>query len=186
MFPTTVSDGLIFHYLRGYIDGDGCWSNDNKKYSTTSLTICGTKPYLEKIEEIIYNSCVIRGRFRQPSKIYTLIYGGNNHIRTISSFLYKNSTVFLQRKFNKLVENLILDKYKNIVPEQKLDYDGNKNPNSKCYIFKSPTGEIFEVVGRLRKFCKEHDISYGGVINVASGKREEVDGWTAYKKLLTT
>lgn len=184
-FPVTVPNDLIFHYLRGYVDGDGCWSNDNNKYCTTSLTICGTKYYLEKIEEIIYNSCNIRGRFRQPSKIHTLTYGGNNHIRTISYLLYKNSTLFLQRKFNKLIENSILDEHKNIIPEQKLDYIGNKNPNSKYYMFKSPTGEIFEVVGKLKKFCKEHKISYGGIINVANGKRENVDGWTAYKKVLT-
>lgn len=181
-FSKTIPTELIFHYIRGYIDGDGCWSNDNKKYSTTNLTICGTELFLENVGEILYKTTGIKGRIYKPSKIHTLVYSGNEHIRKISNLIYNNSTLFLERKRNKLTENSILDEQNNIIPKKQLDYEGNKNPNAKLYVFVSPNGTEFRIAGGLKNFCREHNISYGGAIDVAYGRRNDVNGWNVYKK----
>lgn len=46
-----VSKNLIRHFIRGYFDGDGCVSYTNKNHTSYSVSILGTKQFLEKLKE---------------------------------------------------------------------------------------------------------------------------------------
>jgi len=53
---------------------------------------------------------------------------------------------------------------------------GINNPNHKSYELTSPTGEVCVIIGGLRKFCQENDLSYGTL-------RKTLDeGWPPSRK----
>ena len=63
--------------------------------------------------------------------------------------------------------------------------NGFKSPLSVTYILTSPEGEIFEVYGELKKFCKENEISYAtmqaAILYGRIGPRR--NGWSIEKKI---
>ena len=102
-FPTErqVPKHLINHFIRGYIDGDGCITNST--YSIMSLEILGTEEFLNGI----------RKHFDLPndkylydfnhSQIKRLMLTGKNAYNILNK-IYENSDIFLIRKFNKYKE----------------------------------------------------------------------------------
>lgn len=126
-YPNNIPDHLINHFIRGYIDGDGSWVNVKRKYPTIKLTICGTKQFLKTISKIFVIKCNARpGSISHPSKIYSLAYNGNDNIRKIAGFLYKDSTICLQRKKQKLMDGNVLNKNNEIIPGRYNRRDGIK------------------------------------------------------------
>lgn len=182
-FPKFISNNLIRHYIRGYIDGDGCWSSDNTKYPTVSLAICGTKEFLEDIRDIFLKEKLIYkiGYMCQPSKIHIIKFAGNENIRRIVKWLYYNSTIFLDRKINRLRKYNIIDKNGKIIERKPIDHFGTNNPNSKKYKVVSPTGKIYIIEGGLNKFCIKNKITYRHLLNVSFNRRNEFMGWRCFK-----
>lgn len=95
-FPNLKKE-LVRHFIRGYVDGDGCITNHAT--SKISLEILGTEDFLRDILNY-YN-------FPKDKYIYTfkhsdikrLILSGENAFNVINN-LYKNSNIYLDRKFN--------------------------------------------------------------------------------------
>jgi hypothetical protein len=56
--------------------------------------------------------------------------------------------------------------------------NGADNSNSKKYHLIDPNGIEYFVAGNIVVFCKEHKISYAGLINVIKKRRETYKGWT--------
>jgi hypothetical protein len=52
-------------------------------------------------------------------------------------------------------------------------------PNRKHYRITSPFGKTYDVVGGIRKFCKEHHIGIDGIIDVAKQRKLSHLGWVA-------
>ena len=52
-------------------------------------------------------------------------------------------------------------------------------PNRKHYKITSPTGQTYEIIGGIRKFCKEHQIGLDGIIDVAKQRKSSHLGWIA-------
>jgi len=53
-FPKFLSNDLISHFVRGYIDGDGCvFFKQYKKYDTLFVSLLGTYQFLNSIKEIL-------------------------------------------------------------------------------------------------------------------------------------
>ena len=88
------------------------------------------------------------------------------HKSNISNAL-KNST-----KFKEAVTS---DEYK---AKQSRLSSGSSNGNAKKFIFKAPSGEIYEVKGGYYKFLKEHNLSVHGMKKVRSGIIETYKGWS--------
>lgn len=100
-FPTEdqVPKELIPHFIRGYLDGDGCIICTEK---TKNVSILGTKHILENIclyskipKERIYTSS------SKSDKIFRLELNSQNDILKFCEYIYKNSTIHMDRKFNK-------------------------------------------------------------------------------------
>ena len=108
-----LDDNLIRHFIRGYFDGDGCVGFYNNKSITNGKTysyikpdfnIIATKPFLEKIENYIG----LKGCFKQSHtpEMFYLCYSSKTVIPLIYEYLYKDATIYLQRKYNKFNDTL--------------------------------------------------------------------------------
>lgn len=97
-FPDDIPDSLINHFIRGYFDGDGCISGSK----IPNFEITSEKYAISRIQNILMKFCHFRKtKLRYCRHSYTVRYGGINQIRTIYEWLYKNATVYLERKYNK-------------------------------------------------------------------------------------
>ena len=97
---------LIKHFIRGYVDGDGCLCIYKSKNSyKTELDLVGTKEFLEYINKLFKNKGYIRNKSCKnwENKAYALKFSSVPS-RIIARFLYENSNIYLERKYNKYLE----------------------------------------------------------------------------------
>lgn len=101
-FPNNkqVPSKLIHHFIRGYMDGDGCITNSST--AKIRLEILGTKEFLTEYQKWTKNNFNKLCQFSK-SNIYRSIYSGKNAIKILNS-IYNNSTIYLERKYNKFLE----------------------------------------------------------------------------------
>ena len=110
-FPTEnqVPNYLIRHFMRGYFDGDGCLSKDSKR-NRYMFSVLGTLEFISSYQKILVDICgcnVTKLGQRHPDRCnnnYTMTYGGKQSINNILDFLYKDATVFLDRKYIKYLQ----------------------------------------------------------------------------------
>lgn len=93
-----LPENLIFHFIRGYFDGDGTICKT--KVNTFRCCILGTKNFLKSIQTILQKydikSSIIN---KHKSKIFNLnILEGSKGILKFKKLLYDNSNIFLSRK----------------------------------------------------------------------------------------
>lgn len=109
--PIKIPDNLIWHYIRGYFDGDGCITQTNG-YLHISFT-SGSNKILEYIRDIIYNNEIKIRKNKNNETEKSLIQ--NTHIDyfcenafKILKLLYNESdeTLYLDRKYQKYLEFL--------------------------------------------------------------------------------
>lgn len=104
-FPIHLANHpLLKHFLRGYMDGDGCWKLHKKENMVTrvSLSVLGTYHLISNFKLALEINCnfVSKAAIRQPKnqKIHELEYGENQICATIYNYLYDGATIFLPRK----------------------------------------------------------------------------------------
>ena len=100
-FPILKKE-LEQHYIRGVFDGDGCWrkSQDNQ----ISFSICGAnKLFIETISDILSQSTNLKESktLNYKNIVYRIGWYGNNNCERIFDYLYKDATIFLDRKYDK-------------------------------------------------------------------------------------
>lgn len=95
-----INEKLIPAFIRGYSDGDGSIIIDkNNKYQ---WQILGTKALLTFIQEFFNTSINLSQRFpERNNNNFTLHYGGNQQVPKLLDIIYKDATIYLQRKYNK-------------------------------------------------------------------------------------
>lgn len=111
-FPTTIPAELIRHFLRGYSDGDGTiYKNNfkNKTHVNYIWKIVSTKQFCEKTSEILKRELEINcsqslSRPKINKITTTLVVGGNLQSMKILDWLYKDTTIYLPRKYEKYLE----------------------------------------------------------------------------------
>ena len=107
-FPMFLDENLKRHFIRGYFDGDGSvFENKQRKCVRCNFTTA-SKEFAEHITK-----CLIANGMRCYITRYHTIYqcniSGMYNVGMFRNFLYKDSNIFLDRKFNKFVE--LYDKY---------------------------------------------------------------------------
>lgn len=110
-----IENAYIKAYLRGYFDGDGCISitdrKDRKEGSKNyQLTFTGNDEPLLYIEATLRRELGLSERHLHKCRSSNILhYSGQQVCLKILKWLYKDATVYLQRKF---------DKYQSIVSRQ--------------------------------------------------------------------
>ena len=108
-FPN-IPSSLHQHFIRGYFDGDGCFSVTSRKDRKNpnskiyQFNIVGMPEVLLKIQDIIVQNTGVKKlplKTRAGAKVKTLHYGGHNVCKKILDYLYKNATIYLKRKHDK-------------------------------------------------------------------------------------
>lgn len=120
-FPSheIVSKKFLKDFLRGFFDGDGCINVSN---NTIKLNIAGTLDMLQEIGHyLVENDIVISiptlSKDKRKNSLYQLWIYGVDNVKNVLDYLYKDSSMFLDRKFD-----LYSSFYKNYVEEK--DHNG--------------------------------------------------------------
>ncbi|MCQ2969409.1 MAG: hypothetical protein MJ191_04695, partial [Clostridium sp.] len=91
-------------FIRGYFGGDGTLVLSK---NSINFKICGTRELLEKMIDIFnensdYNfKKRLFKRWNNEKNNYYLSYGGRNKTLSIMNYLYNNSKIYLDRKYDK-------------------------------------------------------------------------------------
>lgn len=115
-FPTQeqVSPDLIRHFVRGYFDGDGSINitkgGRNKKSDILQVNIVSTIFFVNELKFILKEKldihCCISHDKRVINKSTRSLCISCNVARKFLNWIYENSTIYLDRKFNKYQEFL--------------------------------------------------------------------------------
>lgn len=95
---------LRHHFIRGYIDGDGCFSSAigrNRKVRQVFFSVRGTTQFLTSLRSILEADLNLEERtkdIRINNGIGVLEYGGNRVCKALAEYLYRDSTIYLDRK----------------------------------------------------------------------------------------
>lgn len=106
-FPFWIPQHLYVHFIRGYIDGDGCITYHGKQkcgVQRFKVSICGTKEILEGIQKVFGLTTKLGKRWKDDKNNYDLTISGNHQVYTFLNALYDNSTIHLKRKYDRYLE----------------------------------------------------------------------------------
>ena len=105
IFPERLTGHpLVSHFLRGYWDGDGTVGRylraKGSKRKDARCSLRGTPDFLLAVSGIFEKNAVagLRKEISMDSNQGRLTYVGNKIVPSIRDFLYKDSTIWLQRK----------------------------------------------------------------------------------------
>lgn len=109
-----IPTNLLRHFIRGYFDGDGClsiYSQKSGKYiiNRQEWSLTGNPTLLDEIKNILTNeahttSNVQFKQYKRTNKVVTLRYGKQQDIEFLFDYLYKDSHIYLQTKYDKFKE----------------------------------------------------------------------------------
>lgn len=105
-FPTEeqVPSKLIYHFIRGYFDGDGSISCYKEAYQ---ISFVGTESFIKTLSTYFKGGTVLPDLREKNSWYFNL--GGNLQVLQAYHLMYDNATRFLQRKYLKFQS--LLKKY---------------------------------------------------------------------------
>ena len=107
------NEELIFHYLRGYSDGDG--TIDKKEHTYVFKLVIKSKFILNTIEKWIKKYCKIKPKIKLESdkrgSAYRLFISNKKDYFVFLDKIYNNSTIYLERKYKNYLD------HKNCRPE---------------------------------------------------------------------
>lgn len=96
---------LVSHFVRGYFDGGASvYFQTVKNVANKYIEFRGTTDFLESINRVIKTNIdqQTRAEVHIHSGTGSLKYSGNILVMKVADFMYKDSTIFLERKYNKL------------------------------------------------------------------------------------
>lgn len=105
LLENIANNPFIHHFLRGMIDGDGCFRIDKNE---VRFDMYGTKEFLERMHQVFLDHGICDSKIkRRPLECKkgkqffafdNLKYGGNKIHSRMYDFLYKDATIFMDRK----------------------------------------------------------------------------------------
>lgn len=98
-FPTSVPEYLYPHFLRGFFEGDGGVSKNRGKYQGAGFTT--TDIFAKKLREILEKENIIATNFyyrRKNKPTGSLYFGKKEEVKKLLIYLYKDATLWLERK----------------------------------------------------------------------------------------
>lgn len=100
-----VPKHLIQHLIRGWQDGDGCITKSEERNSWRVI-IVGTEDVAKGFSNVCFNQFGFCGSISKDRNIYRFCIGAKLQVKTFLDWLYKDSTIHLERKYQKYQEFL--------------------------------------------------------------------------------
>jgi len=121
-FPEWLDKSLHKHFLRGLIDGDGWIYLPTTNRASPSVGLICTKQINDKLTVILKNELDLKSylckAYKQDFNVMCEIRIKNYHqCKIFLDWLYKDSTIYLERKYNLYLQ--FLEKYKNLREQNK-------------------------------------------------------------------
>lgn len=91
-----VPNSLIYHFIRGYFDGDGSITYNGK---SAGISFIGTESFIKTLSTYFKGGSVYPDKRKTNSWYYNL--GGNFQVIQAYHLMYDNATRYLQRKYLK-------------------------------------------------------------------------------------
>lgn len=137
-----ISNNMIRHFIRGYFDGDGSISYTTRTSSVRDerlhfqITFTGTFEMMTGIREYLNKYVVnfvgyIYKRWKTDVNNYTLTIDGNNVIKQILDWMYKDSAIHLKRKYDKYI--LLVNEIDKREESLRKVFETRKNPNTNFF-----------------------------------------------------
>lgn len=109
-YPNIVEDYLMWEYIRGYMDGDGCYSiikTENPRQLANLILVSGSVEFLEEIADI-FNLYINNYKYpRYNSHVYRISYGiKDSNVLINKIYQYSSVNTRLLRKYNKIKKQL--------------------------------------------------------------------------------
>lgn len=108
-FPKWLIDHpLVNHFMRGYFDGDGsisyCIIDKNRTIRQKRFNMIGNENFIYNYRDILIKNCNIsKVKISPKGTIFSVSYCGNGNAQKIYNFLYKDATIYLERKYQKFI-----------------------------------------------------------------------------------
>ena len=110
--PIGVPQELIHHFIRGFFDGDGSIYYNKSAFErhktwnapSYSINITSTKEMIEWIIDTVGFGNIYNEKRREKTWYYQ--QSGNNKVKAFCDFIYKDATIFMERKY-KLYQDLL-------------------------------------------------------------------------------
>lgn len=117
-FPNAkqVPDHLISHFMRGYSDGDGCitYSKKSQLSSSCRWSIISTLDFCESLSNVINNALNLKGLIYQNADgngiTQCLEFSAYKKCIPVLNWLYKDATIYMNRKYVKYQHILELNR----------------------------------------------------------------------------
>ena len=98
----------VLHFIRGYVDGDGClciYKSTHNESLRTLLSLVGTESFLQTVNNLFENvGCIYnKSCTNWANKAFNLSFN-DVASRKIARYLYTNSSIYLDRKYEKFLE----------------------------------------------------------------------------------
>lgn len=100
-----ISDELFFDFLRGYIDGDGCYWNTIQRPNCIYLHItCASKKVLEYLQDRLISFGIKTQLYTENDKKHRLMCTNYDDMKVLINKMYPNKDVFCLKRKLKLIE----------------------------------------------------------------------------------
>lgn len=99
-----LSNELMPHFIRGFFDGDGSvWKHNNRIH----VSFTGNKDFLEDLMNYLYKEKIIDNKYviseYENKNVCDFKFAKTKSIKNFFDYIYKDSTIHLERKYNKFL-----------------------------------------------------------------------------------
>lgn len=99
------------HFIRGYFDGDGSIIKHNTKNRGYSIKIASSEIFCQKLKDIIFlHTNLFFYNYNVNDKYSTIQLGGTYNSMIFCKWLYENSNIYMNRKYQKYKDVLVASK----------------------------------------------------------------------------
>lgn len=95
------NESLIRHFIRGYFDGDGCISFRDIEHFVPHISVLGTENFLQGIKDNIAELRDSHLYFNNSSNETLVLSSERDRAFKILYYLYENSSIYLNRKYER-------------------------------------------------------------------------------------
>ncbi len=166
-YPEWLAPELSRHFIRGYFDGDGSVYH-NQAYTEIGIAIIGTNDLAKAIQNILFKELKICGHLKQHKNQSNSILeiGGNKQVIAVLDWLYKDATIYLDRKF------YTYKKYKTSYQSRVFN-----SLEKRKIVQVSKEGDFIKIWHSQKELCNSLKLDSGAVSNCCSGRLKSTGGY---------